>query len=252
MGTLFSLAERLGRDGRKCAPATKLAGELVEPFDDKLIGKNIASYGSGDLFRIDELRHTELERCGAELPFQALTEREEKNSAATLSNEAFGKARMYPRTCARQRETSWVRGRAVTAGGAVVLVFRTDDSLVDPAVLGRTEVVFGEGERLVGVGDSTDDLSPALLVRIERWELRDVQERVGTHVHDLTKVERDAVLAGPECGPTDDVLLAVVEAAKELFDLFSTAQGSDGQGRTQVPHVVLPRARWAGGLTGTA
>jgi hypothetical protein len=43
----------------------------------------------------------ELDRRGAELLFQVLTEREEKNSMAIASNESFSKAHMFRRTCAR-------------------------------------------------------------------------------------------------------------------------------------------------------
>jgi len=43
----------------------------------------------------------ELDRRGAELLFQVLTEREEKNSAAIASNESFSKAHMFRRTRAR-------------------------------------------------------------------------------------------------------------------------------------------------------
>ena len=43
----------------------------------------------------------ELDRRGAELLFQVLTEREEKASVAIASNESFSKAHMFARTCAR-------------------------------------------------------------------------------------------------------------------------------------------------------
>ncbi|MFE0458736.1 hypothetical protein ACFW1A_05665 [Kitasatospora sp. NPDC058965] len=38
--------------------------------------------------------------------FQVLTEREEKNSVAIASNESFGKAHMFRRTCARRCRSS--------------------------------------------------------------------------------------------------------------------------------------------------
>ncbi|GGW82571.1 hypothetical protein GCM10010350_79140 [Streptomyces galilaeus] len=47
------------------------------------------TYGRVDLLRIDELGYMELDRRGAELLFQVLTEREEKNSVAIASNESF-------------------------------------------------------------------------------------------------------------------------------------------------------------------
>ncbi len=83
--------------------ATKLVNELVEAADDKQLSKTIARYGRVDLLCIDELGYMELDRRGAELLFQVLTEREEKNSLAIASNESFGgwtKTFTDPRLCA--------------------------------------------------------------------------------------------------------------------------------------------------------
>jgi DNA replication protein DnaC len=55
------------------------------------------------LLCIDELGYLELDRRGAELLFQVLTEREETNSVAIASNEAFSawtKTFTDPRLCA--------------------------------------------------------------------------------------------------------------------------------------------------------
>ncbi|MFC8296041.1 IS21-like element helper ATPase IstB [Streptomyces sp. NPDC057242] len=68
--------------------ATKLVNELIEAADEKQLTKAIARYGRVDLLCIDELGHMELDRRGAELLFQVLTEREE-NSVAIASNESF-------------------------------------------------------------------------------------------------------------------------------------------------------------------
>ncbi|MFE2500254.1 ATP-binding protein [Streptomyces scopuliridis] len=76
--------------------ATKLVNELVEAADEKQLNKTIARYG-----RVDELGYMELDRRGAELLFQVLTEREEKNSVAIASNKTFSKAHMFRRTRAR-------------------------------------------------------------------------------------------------------------------------------------------------------
>lgn len=81
--------------------ATKLVNELVEAADEKQLNKTIARYGRVDLLCIDELGYMEFDRHGAELLFQILTEREEKNSVAIASNESFGKAHMFRRTSAR-------------------------------------------------------------------------------------------------------------------------------------------------------
>ena len=70
--------------------AAKLVNELVEAADDTQLTKTIARYGRVDLLCIDELGYMELDRRGAELLFQVLTEREENNSVAIASNESFG------------------------------------------------------------------------------------------------------------------------------------------------------------------
>lgn len=83
--------------------ATRLVNELVEAADEMTLNKTIARYGRVDLLCIDELGYMELDRRGAELLFQVLTEREEKNSVAIASNESFSgwtKTFTDPRLCA--------------------------------------------------------------------------------------------------------------------------------------------------------
>jgi len=83
--------------------AAKLVNELVEAADDKQLTKTIARYGRVDLLCIDELGYMELDRRGADLMFQVLTEREEKSSMAIASNESFSgwtKTFTDPRLCA--------------------------------------------------------------------------------------------------------------------------------------------------------
>lgn len=83
--------------------ATKLVNELVEAADEMVLSKTIARYGRVDLICIDELGYMGLDRRGAELLFQVLTEREEKNSVAIASNESFSgwtKTFTDPRLCA--------------------------------------------------------------------------------------------------------------------------------------------------------
>lgn len=84
------------------ALAAKLVNELVEAADEKVLTKTIARYGRVDLLLIDELGYLELDRRGAELLFQVLTEREEKNSVGIASNESFSgwtKTFTDPRLC---------------------------------------------------------------------------------------------------------------------------------------------------------
>ncbi|MGI5171457.1 IS21-like element helper ATPase IstB [Spirillospora sp. CA-253888] len=96
--------------------ATKLVNELVEAADDKQLNKTIARYGRVDLLCIDELGYMELDRHGAELLFQVLTEREENASVAIASNESFGgwtKTFTDPRLCAAIVDR-------LTFGGAII------------------------------------------------------------------------------------------------------------------------------------
>src|SRR6188508_75104 len=69
--------------------ASKLVNELVEAADDKQLTKLINRYGRVDLICLDELGYMELDRRGAELLFQVLTEREERASVAIASNESL-------------------------------------------------------------------------------------------------------------------------------------------------------------------
>jgi DNA replication protein DnaC len=69
--------------------AAKLVNEFVEAADERQLSKTIARYGRVDLLCLDELGDMELDRRGAELLFQVLTEREEKSSVAIASNESF-------------------------------------------------------------------------------------------------------------------------------------------------------------------
>jgi DNA replication protein DnaC len=83
--------------------ATKLVNELVEAADEKMLAKTIARYGRVDLLCIDEVGYMQLDRRGAEMLFQVLTEREETASVAIASNQAFsGWTRTFtdPRLCA--------------------------------------------------------------------------------------------------------------------------------------------------------
>ncbi|MFD3511281.1 IS21-like element helper ATPase IstB [Nocardia sp. NPDC058666] len=99
--------------------ATKLVNELVEAADEKQLSKTIARYGRVDLLCIDELGYMELDRRGAELLFQVLTEREEKNSVAIASNEAFSgwsKTFSEPRLCAAIVDRLTFGGQIIETG----------------------------------------------------------------------------------------------------------------------------------------
>ncbi len=104
----------------RCTLATKPVNELVEAAGEKQLNKTIARYGRADLLCIDELGYMELDRHhGAELLFQVLTEREEKNSVAIASNESFGgwtRTFTDPRLCAAIVDRLTFNGTIVETG----------------------------------------------------------------------------------------------------------------------------------------
>jgi len=82
--------------------ASRLVNELAEAENDRTLTKVIARYGRIDLLCLDELGYLALDRRGAELLFQVLTEREERNAIAVASNEPFSgwtKTFTDPRLC---------------------------------------------------------------------------------------------------------------------------------------------------------
>ena len=99
--------------------AAKLVNELVEAADDKQLTKTIARYGRVDRLCIDELGYMELDKRGAELLFQVLTEREEKASVAIASNDAFSgwtKTFTDPRLCAAIVDRLTFAGQIIETG----------------------------------------------------------------------------------------------------------------------------------------
>lgn len=99
--------------------ATRLVNELVEAADEKILARTIARYGRVDLLCIDELGYMELDRRGAELLFQVLTEREERNSVAIASNESFSgwtKTFADPRLCAAIVDRLTFNGTIIETG----------------------------------------------------------------------------------------------------------------------------------------
>jgi DNA replication protein DnaC len=99
--------------------ATRLVNELVEAADEKVLAKTIARYGRVDLLCIDELGYMELDKRGADLLFQVLTEREEKASVAIASNESFSgwtKTFTDPRLCAAIVDRLTFNGTIIETG----------------------------------------------------------------------------------------------------------------------------------------
>ena len=99
--------------------ATRLVNELVEAANEKNLARTIARYGRVDLFMIDDLGHTKLDRRGAELLFQVLTEPEENNSITIASNQSFSgwtKTFTNPRLCATIVDRLTFNGTIIETG----------------------------------------------------------------------------------------------------------------------------------------
>jgi DNA replication protein DnaC len=87
IGTLVSLAAK-GKKVRYTNAAT-LVNELHEAQDDHRLSKVIERYQRLDVLGIDELGYLQLDRRGAELLFQVITEREEQSSLMVATNLPF-------------------------------------------------------------------------------------------------------------------------------------------------------------------
>ena len=88
---LIGLGIAACEQGRRVRYVTtaQLVNELVEAADDRKLSRLVARYGRLDLLCLDELGYVQLDTRGAELLFQIITEREEKNSIAVASNLPF-------------------------------------------------------------------------------------------------------------------------------------------------------------------
>jgi DNA replication protein DnaC len=98
---------------------SRLASELAEAGNDHTLSKVIARYGRVDLLCPGELGYLALDRRGAELLFQVLTEREERNAIAVASNEPFSgwtKTFTDPRLCTAIVDRLTFNGHIIETG----------------------------------------------------------------------------------------------------------------------------------------
>ncbi len=98
---------------------SRLVNELAEADNDRTLTKVIARYGRVDLLCLDELGYLALDRRGAELLFQVLTEREERNAIAVASNEPFSgwtKTFTDPRLCTAIVDRLTFNGHIIETG----------------------------------------------------------------------------------------------------------------------------------------
>ena len=89
--------------------AAALVNELVEAEDERELSRVIGRYGRIDLLCLDELDYLHLDRRGAELLFQVLTERDERASIAVASSAPFSE---WGQTFTDPRLAAAVGGRA--------------------------------------------------------------------------------------------------------------------------------------------
>jgi len=96
-----------------------LVNELAEAADDWQLTRIIARYGRVDLLILDELGYLSLDRRGAELLLEVLTEREERASIAVGSSEPFSswtKTFTAPRLCAAIVDRLTYKGQIIETG----------------------------------------------------------------------------------------------------------------------------------------
>ena len=99
--------------------ASRLVNELAEADNDHQLNKIISRYGRIDLLCLDELGYLSLDRRGAELLFQVLTEREERGSVAIATNEPFSSwptTFTDPRLCAAIVDRVTFNGHIIETG----------------------------------------------------------------------------------------------------------------------------------------
>ena len=98
--------------------ASKLVNELVEAADDRHLTKLITRYGRVDLLLIDELGYLQLDRRGAELLFQVLTERrsDRRSPSPPTSPSPPGQNLHRPRLCAAIVDRLTFAGQIIETG----------------------------------------------------------------------------------------------------------------------------------------
>jgi DNA replication protein DnaC len=88
---LIGLGIAAAEAGRRVRYTTcaSLVNELAEAADERTLSKLVGRYSRLDLLCLDELGYVHIDSRGAELLFQAITERDERASVAVASNHPF-------------------------------------------------------------------------------------------------------------------------------------------------------------------
>ena len=88
---LIGLGLAACEQGRRVRYVTtaRLVNELAEAADDRTLSRVVGRYGRLDLLLLDELGYVQIDRHGAELLFQIITEREERASIGIATNLPF-------------------------------------------------------------------------------------------------------------------------------------------------------------------
>ena len=136
--------------------ASRLVNELAEADNDRDLSRVIARYGRIDLLCLDELGYIQLDRRGAELLFQVLTEREERNAIAIATNEPFSgwtKTFTDPRLCAAIVDRLTFNGHIIETG---TTSYRLAHTRAQQATSGATSSRADSSDRrnaVTGAGD---------------------------------------------------------------------------------------------------
>jgi DNA replication protein DnaC len=72
-----------------CEPVAQLVNELVEAADERVLSRAVGRYRRIDLLCLDELGYVQIDPRGAALPFQIITEHEQRTSIAIATNLPF-------------------------------------------------------------------------------------------------------------------------------------------------------------------
>ena len=134
--------------------ASRLVNELAEADNDRALTKVIARYGRIDLLCLDELGYLQLDRRGAELLFQVLTEREEKTAIAIASNEPFSgwtKTFTDPRLCAAIVDRLTYDATIIETGTTSYRLAHTRAAGAKPPWWGQVELTYSEAGIAAGM-----------------------------------------------------------------------------------------------------
>ncbi|GAA5107691.1 IS21-like element helper ATPase IstB [Haloechinothrix salitolerans] len=133
---LIGIGTAIAEAGRKVRYTTtaNLVNELSEAADEHQLGRVLKRYSKIDLLCLDEFCYLELDKTGAKLLFQILTEREERRSIAVASNVPFSEWKatiLDQRLCAAVVDRLTYNGHIIETGTDSYRLRTTQQRLAD-------------------------------------------------------------------------------------------------------------------------